>query len=734
MLTIWIIHRDSNHRAALARIAGVGENAVLGGPLDRLFESASAPSAVVLGLGEDFEQELEFVHRFGPRLRGCAWVLVSPKADLAEARRLFDTLPARFIAYPPNAADLRRALRDGLRRRTADRLSIRRERDALRSRFARWFADVDLPELMRAIDPRMALVPVLIRGEEGTGRGILARYVHAFGGGPDEGFVHVSCRGVATGEELLEQIQAGAEKHDETALTLWLEDVDLLPLAVQRRLQDWIEYRLPDGSLRTNRVRFIAGASDEAELDVEPGLEPRFAEALAGLTLRVPALRDRPEGIEAFVADTTRAWATERGERVRQWSREAIMLLRAYPWPGNLHELEAAVIRTLSFTSADPLLPVHLRFPGESGWLDRYAESDDVSPSAPSSFAEHDSATEPNVTERRADTGGGESSPADREVAASMPPPGRRAPADDAERIVMVVRDPEDELPEATILPEDDDIEVVLGTLEEDDEADPPPAIHAEPATERPAESATALEMASAAMESVLPPEPIGSGGRASEEEDDEASRSDLRQLVRALVHDVRNPLVSIRTFSELLPDHYDDAEFRSHFSELVGRDVVRIDDAVTRLQDLVDLSEVKSEPVDVAQLLERLLDEHREEIQTRRLLVLKELDHSVPNALGDPALLRDAFSGLIKRAIASVSDRGDIYIASRHHTNPQSSGPTLRVLIRYGTDPGEPVGDGAQLDTVMAQSIVRSLGGTFTQDTTDADECVIVIDLPAPA
>lgn len=731
MLTIWIIHRDAQHRAALARIAGVGDAAVLGGPLDRLFESASMPSVVVLGLGDDFEHELEFVHRFGPRLRGCAWVLLSPKGDLSEARRLFDTLPARFLAYPPNALELRRALRDGLRRRSGDRLSIRREREALRDRFARWFADTPLPELMRAIDPRMALVPVLIRGEPGTGRGILARYVHAFGGGPDEGFVHVSCRGIATGDELLGQIQAGAEKRDESALTLWLEDVDVLPFAVQRRLQDWIEYRLPDGSLRTNRVRFIAGASDEAELDVEPGLEPRFAEALAGITLRVAPLRDRPEAIDTFVADTTLAWANQRGERVRQWSPDALMLLRAYPWPGNLHELEAAVIRTLSFTGADPLLPAHLRFPGDSGWLDRYAEpASDLTP--------------------------------------GPRPSANTAASEEAEPLVSVVPDPdepepvseeEDALPEATVLPEEGDIEVVLGTLEEDAGADPPPAIPADPprpsptsaptrtptpAPTRPGAETTAFDMAAAAMESVLPPATTRAADGAEFGDtadaavdgsgDDEAARSDLRQLVRALVHDVRNPLVSIRTFSELLPDHYDDAEFRSHFSELVSRDVVRIDDAVTRLQDMVDLTDVKSEPVDVARLLERLLDDHRDEIQTRRLLVLKELDHSVPNALGDPALLRDAFSGLIKQAIASVSDRGDIYIASRHHTSPQSGSPTLRVLIRYGTDLGEAIQEGAQLDTVMAQSIVRSVGGTFTQDTTDADECVIVIDLPAPA
>lgn len=722
MFTIWIIHRDAHHRAALARIAGLGDNAVLGGPLDRLFESASRPSAVLLGLGDDFEHELEFVHRFGPRLAGSPWVVLAPKADLAEARRLFDTLRGRFLAYPPSPVELRRALRDALRRRSRDRLSVRQEREALRDRFTRWFADVDLPELMRAIDPRMANVPVLIRGEEGTGRGILARYIHTFGGGPDEGFVPVSCRGLRHADELLGQIESGVEKRDAAALTIWLEDVDLLPLSVQRRLQGWVEYRPLDGALRADRIRWIAGAGDEADLEAEPGLEPRLAESFAGLTLRIPALRDRSESIDTFVAETSRAWASQRDERIRQWSPDALMLLRAYPWPGNVHELEAVVIRTLSFTGADPVLPVHLRFPGDSGWLDRYAEETPAPPT-----------------------------PAPRVVEEPEP------------RLV------ETELPEATILPEEDELDVVLGSLEEagegeeaeageepitpaatlDDteaareaeraaaawpETSPTGAGATAPAPAPEALAPSAYEIADHAMQSVLPPaapehEPAARVG------DDEAERSDWRQLVRALVHDVRNPLVSIRTFSELLPDHYDDADFRSHFSELVSRDVVRIDDAISRLQEMVDLSQVKSEPVDVAQLLEHLLDELRDDIQARRLLVLKELDHSLPHALGDPLLLRDAFSGLIKRAIASVADRGDIYIASRHHVSAQAGRPTLRVLIRYGTEPGTAdVAEGAHLDAVMAQSIVHSLGGTFTEDTTDADECVIVIDLPAPA
>ncbi|MDG2050704.1 MAG: sigma 54-interacting transcriptional regulator [Myxococcota bacterium] len=687
MFTVWIIHRDAQHRSALARIAGVGDHAVLGGPLDALFESAVPPKAILLGLGDDFEYELEFVHRFGERFPEAAWIVLASPADLDEARRLFDTLPGQFLSYPPQSADLRRVLREGIRRRSSESLSERRGRSRLQDRFGRWFSGIELPELMRALDPRLKQTPVLIRGEAGTGRSLLARYVHTFSSGPGPGFIHVNSQNITSAEGLLEEIRSAERANRGQTQTIWLEDLDHLPIAVQRQVQGWIQYGGPEG-LGAPGVRFIAGVGDESELDIDPGLEVRCAESLAGITLRLPPLRERTGCIDAFVQTTSRAWTEAREERIRSWAPETLMLLRAYPWPGNMHELEAVVARTLSFTSAEPVLPVHLRFPGDSGWLDQYA-SPEAAVGDPSSIEPLSETTDHS----------------------------REAPGGTFD---------EASLPEAQLLPDEPEEAWVMGNLESNPPADPEPEFDVFPQA---AEPGSAMALAGEAMESVLapnggapPPSPAGSR---------EAARSELRQTIRALVHDVRNPLVSIRTFSELLPEHYDDPEFRDHFSELVGRDVNRIDEAVTRLHEIIDLTELKSAPVDIAHLLEQLLDDHREEIQDRRLLVLKELDHSGSYALGDGQLLRDAFSALIRRAIEAVDERGDVYLASRQHPNAQSERPTLRVLIRFSTEAGSAPGQATQLDLVMAQSIIRALGGTFTEDITDSGECLVVIDLP---
>ena len=682
MLTIWIIHREAQHRAALARMVGAGDGTVLGGPADPIFASATAPDAILLGLSSDFEQELDFVQRFEGRLGEAAWILLTPPHDRADSRRLFDTLRAAHLPYPPDPLELRRALRAGLRKRRVEPLSQRHSRDRLSDRFARWFRELEIPELMRSLDPRLASAPVLIRGERGTGRSLLARYIHTFGGGAGHAdFIAIPSAEIASAEELVNRLARLASSTQADGAVVWLEDADRLPRHVQRSLRDWIEFGLPGGRLGVSRIRWMAGAGPQTDFDVEPGLESQLAETLSALCIELPALRDRASHIPDLVASTSLSWCRAHAERPRHFSSESLAWLRDYPWPGNLHELESVVTRTLSFTGSDPVQPVHLRFPNDSGWLDQLG-------------GDHEESL--HETEARVSTTEFETPP---------------------EELVFDLDEP-----------------VIMGEPIEEPES--PVSSPAEPST--PLAHFTAGPRAAEPHEVTPTEEDFSppSSGEPDEAGREAAVRSEFRRLVNAVAHEVRNPLVSIRTFSELLPEQYDDPEFRSHFSELVSQDVSRINDAVSRLQSMVDLAAIQSESVDVAHLLDKLLDEHADEIRGRRLLVLKELDHRRPHAIGDPLLLRDAFGGLLARTLAQIGDGGDIYIASKHSDSRLGAKPSLRILLRYAAvspDEAPTAGNADDLDGVMAQTIIQSLGGTFTLDTTDGEECVIVIDLPAP-
>ena len=116
MASLWIVHREPALRAALARLAAAPGDAVAGAPGEAVFDAARAPDAVLLGLAGDLEGELEFVHRLAPRLRRSEWILLGDAEQLAVARRLFDSLPAAFFAYPPEPGALRAAIREAAAR------------------------------------------------------------------------------------------------------------------------------------------------------------------------------------------------------------------------------------------------------------------------------------------------------------------------------------------------------------------------------------------------------------------------------------------------------------------------------------------------------------------------------------------------------------------------------------------------------------------------------------------
>ena len=168
MPLLWIVHRDPRQRAALARLAAAPEDAVLGAPGDPQFDVVPPGEVILLGLDGDWEAELEYAHAVQPRVRGAHWILLGEAAAQDEALRLFDTLCTEFLAYPPMPDTLRAKIRSARRTPPAPSLSQRASRQAVAGRFSRWFSDLELSELLRALDPHLADVPLLLRRAPGA--------------------------------------------------------------------------------------------------------------------------------------------------------------------------------------------------------------------------------------------------------------------------------------------------------------------------------------------------------------------------------------------------------------------------------------------------------------------------------------------------------------------------------------------------------------------------------------
>jgi Nif-specific regulatory protein len=214
-------------------------------------------------------------------------------------------------------------------------------------------------QLKKVVDTR---VTVLIEGETGTGKELVASAVHHWSNRRDKLFVATNC--AAMPENLLESELFGHKKgaftgatEDKKGLfliadggTLFLDEVGEMPLPLQAKLLRVLqegEIR-PVGSNVTKKVdvRIVAATNRDLEKEVAEG---RFREdlyyRLKVFPLRIPPLRERREDIPLLAGHFLGTYANEFGREVGGFSQQAMELLQSYAWPGNVRELENEVQR-----------------------------------------------------------------------------------------------------------------------------------------------------------------------------------------------------------------------------------------------------------------------------------------------------------------------------------------------------------------------------------------------------
>jgi transcriptional regulator with AAA-type ATPase domain/TolB-like protein/Tfp pilus assembly protein PilF len=223
-------------------------------------------------------------------------------------------------------------------------------------------------EQIRALLAREAnlrrLPPILITGETGSGKGLVAHIIHRSSSRSDGQFVAVN--GAAIPETLLESELFGYERGAFTDArqskpgllqvahrgTLFLDEVALLPLTVQAKLLKVLEDRSVRrlGSTRSEPVDvFIVSATNEnPEVLVRTRrLREDLYHRLAVVKLALPALRDRGEDIELLAEQAlTRECANYHGP-AKKFGPDALAALRAYRWPGNVRELNSVIARAV---------------------------------------------------------------------------------------------------------------------------------------------------------------------------------------------------------------------------------------------------------------------------------------------------------------------------------------------------------------------------------------------------
>ena len=222
-----------------------------------------------------------------------------------------------------------------------------------------------MQQVMQRVEQVAALnATVLLRGEAGTGKGVVARAIHNLSTRRDRPMITVNL--AALPANLIESELFGWERGELTgadarqigrfeladAGTIFLEEIDEMPLELQgkllRLIQDGELERL--GSPRTIRVdvRVIAASSHDLERAVESG---RFREDLFSrlkvFPLTIPPLSLRKDDIPLLVDHFIAKYNKRTGEKVTAVSNDTLSALQAYGWPGNVRELESVVERAL---------------------------------------------------------------------------------------------------------------------------------------------------------------------------------------------------------------------------------------------------------------------------------------------------------------------------------------------------------------------------------------------------
>jgi signal transduction histidine kinase len=221
---------------------------------------------------------------------------------------------------------------------------------------------------------------------------------------------------------------------------------------------------------------------------------------------------------------------------------------------------------------------------------------------------------------------------------------------------------------------------------------------------------------------------------------------SSLGLLTAGLAHEIRNPLVAIRTFTQLLPERYDDAEFRDSFRGLALKEVDRICGLITDLLSFARPSKPNVAPENVNDVVDNIARILESQAKEKGMSISREFSDSLPKVWIDTEQMKQVFMNLILNAIQAMNEGGSITLATRAVSRNGSgpSGEFVQVEIR-DTGIGIPEenlqhifdpfftskDEGSGLGLAVSHQIVQEHGGFVTVESTVGKGTVFFVHVP---
>jgi len=381
------------------------------------------------------------------------------------------------------------------------------------------------------------IAPVLIQGEQGTGKELIAKIIHYTGDWKYHRFYKIDCRILkedsfhAQLSHLFKEINYGT-----IPATLYLKEVEYLGQSSQLKLLELIE----DGLLQNGdenkiikNIRFLSSSSENLKEKIAQG---NFSEdlyyQLSTFSIFVPPLRDRSKEISTIAQYILKEYSKKMKIKKVEISNHVLMLLESYWWPGNLKELEHVIIRSAIFSDGANLMEKDLFYKTE------------IENSSFSSFLKKAEMKIPSFSEKRFS---------------------------------------------------------------------------------------------------------------------DEQNTHTLSAFFIELVHRIKNPLVSIKTFTQLLREKFNDAEFRDHFYRVVTEDIEKIDSVLNGLMNYIKIITPIEKTNTVHFVLEDILKKHEVQLKDKQIKIFKKYEKDIPETIVHEEQLRYIFNSLLEYIIPSIPPNGSI-------------------------------------------------------------------------
>jgi two-component system NtrC family response regulator len=308
-------------------------------------------------------------------------IVVTGNQERENALKAIEAGAFDFFLKPANLDDLRVVLRRALRIAGLERESVSERDRSARPGFGEILGECPRMREIFSMIRKVAATdaPVLIEGDSGTGKEIIARAIHRAANGTGT-FVAINCGAIP--DNLLESELFGHEKGAFTGAdaqkkgrieyaadgTVFLDEIGELPLALQVKILRFLqEYEIERvggrAPIRVN-VRVIAATNRDLEKEVKSG---RFREdlyyRLGVVTIKVPPLKDRGDDVVLLADHMLKKASAQYDRPVAGFSADALASIRSYGWPGNVRELENKIRRAVIMSEKRHLTPSDLNLP-----------------------------------------------------------------------------------------------------------------------------------------------------------------------------------------------------------------------------------------------------------------------------------------------------------------------------------------------------------------------------------